>query len=238
MPVMQGCVLSLAGEISADTSDELLTRVVDTMVLEGPTPIVCDLSRLEARHGAPVLLFAEALARVGGWPRASLALAAAEPALAATLLAHRADRYLPVYATVQDALDAARHEVTAHVSTVDLEPEPQSPRAARQRLHDEWPAGHEGREVAAFVVHELCANALTHVGRPFTASWGVTDTRIVVAVTDESRQEPILRPVGPYAATSGRGMQLVKAMSLTWGVRWVFDNGKTVWAEVRPSAFG
>jgi hypothetical protein len=143
-----------------------------------------------------------------------------------------------VYASVPEALDAAAREVTAHVCTIRLDPQPGSPRAARQRLNDDWPDGQQGREAAAFVVHELCVNALTHVGRPFTASWAITGDRIMVAVTDESRQEPVLRPVGPYSATSGRGLQLVRAMSRAWGVRWVFENGKTVWAEVEPTAFG
>jgi hypothetical protein len=46
-----------------------------------------------------------------------------------------------------------------------------------------------------------------------------------------------LRPVGPYSATSGRGIQLVKAMSRQWGVRWAYPGGKTVWADIDPTCF-
>lgn len=239
MPVDHASVLPLSGDLSRASADELLAAVVGALAAEPTRPVVYDVSQLSASGDADELMvFPQALARVGGWPGASLSLAAPSALLRHALGAQHIDRYLPVFATVPDALGDAARQVTASVRRLSLDPDPQSPRTARQVLSDEWPHGQQGREAAAFVLHELCANAVTHVGEPFSAQWAVTAERVLVAVTDCSRQEPILRPVGPYSATSGRGIQLVKAMSRAWGVRWVYPGGKTVWSDIEPACFG
>lgn len=235
---MPACVVRMAGAVTAATARETRARLLDELTRDG-SPVVCDVSALVAPGRASLLLlFPDVLAQAGGWPRVSLSLAAASPRLADALTAVHLERYLPVFASVDHAVRAADYEVTAAARNVRLAAAAESARRARQMLNDEWPRGRQGQEAAAFVVHELCVNAVTHVGRPFTVSWGVTPDRILVAVTDDSRQEPILRPVGRYSATSGRGMQLVSAMSQRWGVRWVYDGGKTVWADIDPTCFG
>jgi hypothetical protein len=237
MSVDHSSVLPLSGEVSRATADDLLGQVVRQLARVPDRPVVCDVARLVPGEPDALMLFPQALAHVGGWPGASLALACASPDLDRALLGQHIDRYLPVVDSIADALRDADHQVAGAVRSVTLPPEPESPRTARQLLNDDWPPEQPGREAAAFVVHELCANALVHVGAPFTVHWAVTQTRVLVAVTDTSRQEPILRPVGPYSATSGRGIQLVKAMSRLWGVRWTYPGGKTVWADIDPTCF-
>jgi hypothetical protein len=237
MSVDHANVLPLAGELSRATADDLLGQVVSRLARDPDRPVVCDVARLVPAEPDALMVFPQALARVGGWPGASLALACASPELDRALLGQHVDRYLLVLHSLEDALHEADREVAGAVRSVALPAEAESPRTARQLLNDDWPEGQPGREAAAFVVHELCANALVHVGAPFTVHWAVTDHRVLVAVTDTSRQEPILRPVGPYSATSGRGIQLVRAMSRQWGVRWVYPGGKTVWADVDPTCF-
>jgi hypothetical protein len=77
----------------------------------------------------------------------------------------------------------------------------------------------------------LAGNALRHARSSFTVSLSLTDRDLLVAVTDASRHEPVLRSPGP-SSTSGRGLQLVSALSSDWGVRLVHLEGKTVWATV------
>ncbi len=237
MTVDHSSVLPLSGEVSRATADDLLGQVVSMLSRDPSLPVVCDVARLVPAEADALMVFPQALARVGGWPRVSLALAGASPELGRVLLGQHVDRYLPVLDSVEDALRDAALQVTGAVRSVALPAEPESARTARQLLNDDWPVGQQGREAAAFVVHELCVNALVHVGASYTVHWAVTPQRVLVAVTDASRQEPILRPVGPYSAASGRGIQLVKAMSRQWGVRWVYPGGKTVWADVDPTCF-
>jgi hypothetical protein len=81
------------------------------------------------------------------------------------------------------------------------------------------------------VATELVANSVLHVGRGLTLSMARRDDQLLVAVTDRSRDEPVLRPCRP-AAVGGRGMQLIAGLSRQWGVRLVHPGGKTVWAAL------
>jgi hypothetical protein len=74
-----------------------------------------------------------------------------------------------------------------------------------------------------------------HVHQPFTLSLTLTAAHVTVAVTDGSRKEPILRP-RQVTANDGRGIQLVHALSDSWGVRLIHHGGKTVWARVGVAA--
>ncbi|MGV9557568.1 ATP-binding protein [Streptomyces sp. NPDC003401] len=87
-------------------------------------------------------------------------------------------------------------------------------------------------EDAGLLATELVANAVRHA-RGDVIRFTVTRTaryRVRVAVTDRSKQAPVLRPANPFAE-SGRGLHLVVALSSRWEViplPW----GKQVWAEV------
>ncbi|MCG7525450.1 ATP-binding protein [Streptomyces sp. OfavH-34-F] len=84
-------------------------------------------------------------------------------------------------------------------------------------------------------VSELVANVITHVGERTPVTLRVTAThtgRVRVAVSDPAPTVwPILREAGPEG-TSGRGLLLIDAVALRWGV----EQGpyrKTVWCELR-----
>ncbi|MGW3498164.1 ATP-binding protein [Streptomyces sp. NPDC001020] len=114
---------------------------------------------------------------------------------------------------------------------------PESARHARRLVGlalDVW--GMSGvRDVAEVLVSELLTNAVKHARRD---SVRVTVTRLSrervrVAVVDLSRRHP--RPRAASAnEESGRGLEIVKALSRGW---WGVDTlsfGKRVWADVAP----
>lgn len=88
---------------------------------------------------------------------------------------------------------------------------------------------------AALVLAELVSNALRH-GRPMDdgqlqVSWGCWDDQLHVHVTDGgTSSSPEAGAVGP-AATSGRGLSIVKAVSSAWGVQRQ-GSATTVWAAL------
>jgi anti-sigma regulatory factor (Ser/Thr protein kinase) len=85
---------------------------------------------------------------------------------------------------------------------------------------------------AATVVTELAANAVVHAGSDFTVSLSSPiDGAVRIAVRDSSTVLPILDERAS-AATSGRGIVLVAAISREWGADPTAD-GKVVWAELR-----
>ncbi|MFD5323784.1 ATP-binding protein [Streptomyces sp. NPDC127092] len=81
---------------------------------------------------------------------------------------------------------------------------------------------------------ELLTNVIQHVGEGTPVTVRVTaaaDGRTRLAVTDpDPRVWPVLREVTD-AAESGRGLALVEAVALRWGVE-QGPYGKTVWCEL------
>jgi anti-sigma regulatory factor (Ser/Thr protein kinase) len=84
---------------------------------------------------------------------------------------------------------------------------------------------------AALVVGELAANAVVHGRSLFTVTLGSHDDRLLVEVSDLHPGVPVRGATDP-TAVSGRGLHLVEALALTWGVRADPPSGKTVWAEL------
>ena len=84
-------------------------------------------------------------------------------------------------------------------------------------------------------VSELLTNVIQHVGEGTPVTVRVCATvagRTRVAVTDpDPRAWPVLRQAGE-AAESGRGLGLVDAVAVRWGVE-QGPYGKTVWCELR-----
>ncbi|MEV0093290.1 ATP-binding protein [Streptomyces sp. NPDC050738] len=109
-------------------------------------------------------------------------------------------------------------------------------RVAAVRVLAAW--GYEA-DVPALVVAELAANAVAHcrtAGRDFRLYLAVDPDRFAVLRVELSDAcadtRPAPRPCLPDDdAEGGRGLVLVEALSLDWGVA---DRpyGKTVWAEV------
>ncbi|MGC4947930.1 ATP-binding protein [Streptomyces sp. DT224] len=82
---------------------------------------------------------------------------------------------------------------------------------------------------------ELLANVITHVGERTPVSLRVSATpsgRVRVAVSDPAAAVwPVLQETGPEG-TSGRGLHLLDALALRWGVEQA-PYRKTVWCELR-----
>ncbi|WP_326589028.1 ATP-binding protein [Streptomyces sp. NBC_01294] len=88
---------------------------------------------------------------------------------------------------------------------------------------------------AELCVSELLANVITHLGEGTAVTLRVTGTgraaRTRVELTDpDPRAWPVLRQAGG-TEESGRGLALLDAVALRWGVTQGPD-GKTVWCEL------
>lgn len=231
-------LIRFSGDIYLPDMPSVTAALVRGMQATRRAVAVCDVSGLHPPMSDWLLTaFPAALRRCGGWPRASLHLAAPGPALAAALRRARMQRYLPVHPTLPDAFHLAGVEALADTMEIALPPDPRALQEIRDCLRELWPQRVCGVEDAVLVVDELAANAIKHVAEPAMVSLAISPTRALVAVTDPSRAEPVLRPPR-WPAVSGRGMQVINRLATSWGVRLVHDGGKTVWAAMPSPPVG
>lgn len=128
-----------------------------------------------------------------------------------------------------DSLDRRRYDT----ATVDLGPEPADVPAARRFLSEHcllWGCG-DLLDDAHVVVTELVTNALLHAGSCCELRAGLTDRALRLQVTDYGSGMPDPQ-VADDGAERGRGLLLVSALCLAWGVEALPDGGKVVWAEL------
>jgi GAF domain-containing protein/anti-sigma regulatory factor (Ser/Thr protein kinase) len=86
---------------------------------------------------------------------------------------------------------------------------------------------------AELAVAELVTNALLHAAPPISLRVIPHEDRVRLEVSDGSRAIPV-RGRADVAAMTGRGLALVEALSLRWGIE-PATAGKTIWAEIGPS---
>ena len=113
-------------------------------------------------------------------------------------------------------------------------PDPPSVARARRFLRETLQdhAGAAGRDLADTLVmaaNELATNAVMHARTGFTVRLLVDAERVRVEVTDENSRVPQPCTV-PEDATSGRGLAMVDASGLAWGIE-RHPGGKTVWLQ-------
>ena len=83
---------------------------------------------------------------------------------------------------------------------------------------------------AELVATELATNAIRHAGTPFRIAVQRYGRVVRITVNDRAPALPAVLDPDPWRL-SGRGMQLIGAMSRRWGVE-VTPDGKAVWAEL------
>ncbi|HSP37476.1 MAG TPA: GAF domain-containing protein [Frankiaceae bacterium] len=87
---------------------------------------------------------------------------------------------------------------------------------------------------AELAVAELVTNALLHAAPPVSLRILCGGDLVRVEVADGSRSAPV-RGRADVASMTGRGLALIEALSLRWGVE-PAEDGKVVWAEIGPEA--
>ncbi|HET6811479.1 MAG TPA: ATP-binding protein [Acidimicrobiales bacterium] len=83
---------------------------------------------------------------------------------------------------------------------------------------------------AELIISELVTNSILHAGTAVRIGLKELGPVVRLEVGDQDRNRPEAKRYSPEAGT-GRGLQLVEALALAWGVDSGPD-GKTVWADV------
>lgn len=117
-------------------------------------------------------------------------------------------------------------------AAVELPPRAESVSAARRFVATSLRAWQLDQllDVVVLLTSELVTNAVIHANSPVRVSMTRDGEEVVLAVADTS-QIPVRVRQHDTVATTGRGMRLVAALSLRWGV---VENtpGKEVWCAL------
>ena len=123
--------------------------------------------------------------------------------------------------------------VTGRCLEVELPPLPTAPAQARgiaRRACLDWQIPHLLEDVS-LIVSELVTNAVQHAQTPLVLAMEHEGATLAVAVGDGQPSTPWLADQAPER-TGGRGILLVSALGMDWGVvRTVL--GKTVWVSLK-----
>jgi hypothetical protein len=145
---------------------------------------------------------------------------------------------------------------TPAVTSRPLSPVPEEARTARHFVRELltcWDLGYLSDD-AEVIIAELVVNAVRHglraapqaVASRATGAPGVAGAsalrlcllrrvgEVMLAVTDPSNEAPTPRAPG-WTGESGRGLQIVGALSYVWGWSPIEGRGKAVWAVLRCS---
>jgi hypothetical protein len=145
---------------------------------------------------------------------------------------------------------------TPAVTSRPLSPVPEEARTARRFVRELlmcWDLGYLSDD-AELIIAELVVNAVRHglraaphaVASGGTRAPGVAGAsalrlcllrrvgEVMLAVTDPSNEAPTPRAPG-WTGESGRGLQIVGALSYVWGWSPIEGRGKAVWAVLRCS---
>jgi len=111
--------------------------------------------------------------------------------------------------------------------------EPASAGSARRFVAEtlqRWDAAND-LDTVSLLVSELVSNAIVHAQSDFEVSVLLRGHTIRIEVDDQSDAPPVPRDAD-IDDDSGRGMALVEALAIGWGVTERDGSGKTVWFEV------
>jgi anti-anti-sigma factor len=234
-----GCVVvALTGRINLFTAPQV-QRLLLKDLADRPYAIVCDLSGVDAIDPVCATVFSTVANHPSSdWPATSFLLCNARPEVAQVLERLAVPHFLPLYGSVDQALDHVAARPPYLRDELRLAPTATAPAAARLYVRDVlqyWRLALPDEDVidrAELLADELVTNAVVHARTPLRVRLELRGDVLLIGVHDGSPR--LLRAVAhDPEAESGRGLRLVEQLSTAWGVRRRPDDGKVVWCTLR-----
>jgi anti-sigma regulatory factor (Ser/Thr protein kinase)/anti-anti-sigma regulatory factor len=234
-----GCiVVGITGQINLFTAPRI-QRVLLKDLAERPYGIICDLRGVDGIDPVCAAVFsAVANHPSSDWPATSFLLCGARPAIAEVLGRAAVPHFLPLYDTLEQALDQIAARPPYLRDELPLAPTATAPAAARLYVRDVlqyWRLALPGQHVidrAELLADELVTNAVVHARTALRLRLELRGDILHVAVHDASPRLLRLVPDDPEAE-GGRGLRLVEQLATSWGVNRRPDGGKVVWCTLR-----
>jgi anti-anti-sigma regulatory factor/anti-sigma regulatory factor (Ser/Thr protein kinase) len=235
-----GClVVALTGSIDLFSAPQI-QRALAKDLSEEPYALICDLSGVDNLDPVCATVFATVANHPSSrWPATSFLLCGAQPPVAEVLGLLTVPHFLELYASLQDALDAAVTRPPSLRDELVLAPIRTSPAVARAFVQDllgYWQLALPDTTLvdrAVLLASELVTNAVVHARTELRLRLELRGELLHLAVRDGSPRLLRLVSVPDPEAEGGRGLWLVEQLARAWGVNRHPDGGKVVWCTLR-----
>lgn len=211
-----------------------LRDVLLKSALELPRAVVVDISALMVPTDATLAVFPSVWMQVSEWPGVPIILVAGQE-LTRRRLRHTAIlRYVPVHATLVDAIDSVDAAPHRRRAVLELPYDPVSASSARRFVDvvcTRWGCADLATE-AVMIASELVENAVRHANSDARLRLELRRDLLTIAVYDED-PTPIQR-VEPWTRTPPHlGLLMVSRLAASWNCAPTMSGGKVVWAVLR-----
>jgi anti-anti-sigma regulatory factor/anti-sigma regulatory factor (Ser/Thr protein kinase) len=234
-----GCVIAtFTGRIDLFSVSQVQRTVLKDLA-EQPYGLICDLSGVDNLDPVCATVFATVVNHPATrWPATGFALCGAQPHVAELLDRLRVPDFLPMYASVDKALDAVVARPPYLRDELVLAPTPTAAAAARAfvlQVCRYWELALPDSTVvqrAVLLANELVTNAVVHAHTELRLRLELRGDRLHIAVRDGSPRLLRLVAAPDVEAEGGRGLWLVEQLAVGWGVDRHRDGGKVVWCTL------
>lgn len=234
-----GCqVVTLTGSIDLFSVPEI-QRALLKVLSEEPYALICDLSGVQRLDPVCASVFATVANHPASrWPATSFLLCCAQPPVAEILGLLTVPHFLQLYASLQEALDAAVARPPFLRDELVLAPIPTAVAAARAFVREVcryWQLALPDNTLvdrAVLLASELVTNAVVHARTELRLRVELRGDLLHLAVRDGSPRLLRLVTIPDPEAEGGRGLWLVEQLARAWGVNRHPDGGKVVWCTL------
>ena len=228
-------LLTVEGVLDSTTYSTLRDEIIKA-ALEEPDAVLVDVSAMYAAAESAWVVFTSARWHVSSWPEVPIMLVCDKAAGRSAIARNGVDRYVPVHASVEAAVNALaaypqNHRRRARAYLVAA---PHSVIQSRQ-LVAEWLTAWSRPEfipVAKVIVTSLVENVLEHTDSAPGLRLEASGDAVTVAVEDGSRFRPA-HSEARMTTDDKTGLRMVETLCRVWGTA-PTPSGKTVWAVIGP----
>jgi anti-anti-sigma factor len=235
-----GClVVALTGSIDLFSAPQIQRALVKDLS-EQPYALICDLAGVDNLDPVCAAVFATVANHPSSrWPATSFLLCGAQPPVAEILGLLTVPHFLQLYASLQDALDAAVTRPRYLQDELVLAPIPTAAAAARAFVREVcryWQLALPDSTLvdrAVLLASELVTNAVIHARTDLRLRVELRGDLLHLAVRDDNPRMLRLVTIPDPEAEGGRGLWLVDQLARAWGVNRHPDGGKVIWCTLR-----
>lgn len=225
-------MVHLRGPLRLDTAPELRAAVCKCLAAE-PGAVVVDTAGVRDVDDIALSVFPTLARAAAAWPGVELLVVAPDPDMRERLSAMAVSRHVKVVPDRAEALALVRKGARPPVARYTLPAGPAAVTEARAVAREVCSRGGLGdlADTAELIAVELVTNAVVHARPPYTFAIQARGRYLHLSVRDGSPTVPVRIGAEPPSGTGGRGLLLIEALSIAWGVV-PGEDRKIVWATL------